>query len=78
MGVVPQGKKGIIKVYSINENGLKQIQKILLGFDINTKLSYGYGAKRNVYAILIKDLNKFDKEIGFNLKRKQNRLISLI
>ena len=75
--VVPQGNKGIIKLYSINSNGLKQLQKMLLKFNIENRLDHGYGAKRNVYAVLIKDLNKFDEEIGFNLKRKENKLKSL-
>ncbi len=75
--VVPQGRKGIIKLYSINSNGLKQIQKMLLEFNIENKLGSGYGAKRNVYAVLIKDLNKFNKEIGFNLARKQSKLNKL-
>ena len=72
--IVPQGKKGIIKLYSINKEGLQQIQKMLLEFDIDSQLGSGYGAKRNVYALLIKDLDKFDKEVGFNLKRKQDKL----
>ena len=75
--VVPEGKKGIIKLYSINKEGLQQIQKMLLEFDVDSKLDSGYGAKRNVYALLIKDLNKFNKEIGFNLKRKQSKLKQL-
>ena len=50
---------------------------MLLKFNIENRLDHGYGAKRNVYAVLIKDLNKFDEEIGFNLKRKENKLKSL-
>lgn len=75
--IVPQGKKGIIKLYSINKYGLKQVQKILLEFNINSELNSGYGAKRNVYALLIKDLKKFYNEIGFNLERKQKKLDKL-
>lgn len=75
--VVPEGNKGVIKLYSINKNGLKQIQRILLEFDIKSKLDSGYGAKRNVYALLIKGLDSFYKEIGFNLARKQSKLNKL-
>ena len=76
-GIFPKGDKGIIKLYSINKNGLKQVQGMLSEFKINSKLSSGYGAKRNVYAIIINDLSKFDKEVGFNLNRKQSKLNSL-
>jgi len=76
--VCKEGKKGVIKLYSINLDGLNQIQKMLLQFDIQTKLSPGYGLKRNVYALLIRDLKLFKKKIGFNLKRKQERLNELI
>lgn len=72
--VTKEGKRGIIKLYSINLEGLKQIQRILLEFNIQTKINSGYGCKRNVYAVLIKDLNLFYKEIGFNLNRKQEKL----
>jgi len=75
--VINEHGKGIIKLYSINRRGLKQVRRLLLEFDIKSQLSYGYGAKRNVYALLIKELDSFYKEIGFNLKRKQNKLTSL-
>ena len=38
----------------------------------------GYGLKRNVYALIIKDLKLFKDKIGFNLKRKQERLNEFI
>ncbi|MFH0868183.1 MAG: LAGLIDADG family homing endonuclease [Candidatus Woesearchaeota archaeon] len=76
--VYKQGNKGITKLYSINLKGLKQIQKMLLEFGITGKIYSGYGLKRNVYAFLIDDLKLFHKEIGFNLKRKQEKLESLI
>ena len=75
--VVPEGKKGIIKLYSINKEGLQQIQKMLLEFNIDSQLGSGYGAKRNVYALLIKALDRFHKKIGFNLARKQSKLNKL-
>ncbi len=67
-----------IALYSINKNGLLQIQEILKEFGVQTKINPGYGAKRNVYAIIIKDFKKFKKEIGFSLKRKQEKLNRLI
>ncbi|MBI2101672.1 hypothetical protein HYT53_03590 [Candidatus Woesearchaeota archaeon] len=75
--VVPEGRKGVIKLYSINKEVLQQIQKMLSDFDVDSQLGSGYGAKRNVYALLIKDLAKFRKKIGFNLARKQSKLNKL-
>ena len=75
--VFKQGNKGVIKLYSINLEGLKQIQTMLLGFNIKIKIYFGYGAKRNVYALLPTDLKLFYTEIGFNLKRKQDKLREL-
>ena len=69
--------KGVIKLYSINLEGLKQIQRMLMGFNIMSNLSSGYGLKRNVYALLIKDLKVFYDQLGFNLKRKQEKLREL-
>lgn len=71
--IITKGK-GIIKLYSINCKGLIQVQKMLLEYGIKSKISSGYGLKRNVYAILIKDLSDFYRELGFNLKRKQDKL----
>ena len=68
----------ILRLYSINLEGLKQIQNMLLEFDIKVKEQAGYGLKRNVYALVIKDLELFYKEIGFNLERKQKKLRELI
>ena len=72
--ITNEGKKGVVKLYSINVDGLKQIQNMVLEFNIDSRIMSGYGAKRNVYALIIKDLNKFDKEIGFNLTRKLSKL----
>ena len=73
-----QQNNGILKLYSINLEGLKQIQKMLMEFNISGKIYSGYGLKRNVYAISIDDLKLFHKEIGFNLKRKKEKLDSFI
>ena len=51
---------------------------MLMEFNISGKIYSGYGLKRNVYAISIDDLKLFHKEIGFNLKRKKEKLESLI
>ncbi|MBR9691300.1 hypothetical protein GOV06_00790 [Candidatus Woesearchaeota archaeon] len=68
-------KKPIIRLYSINLKGLKQIQNILeLDFRIKSKMIPGFGFKRNVYGLVITDLIPFNEQIGFNLRRKQNKL----
>jgi intein/homing endonuclease len=76
--VFKQHNKGIIRIYSINLNGLKQIQKMLMEFKILSKISPGYGLKRNVYGLVIYDIKLFGDQIGFNLKRKQEKLESFI
>ncbi|MEK6942509.1 MAG: LAGLIDADG family homing endonuclease [Nanoarchaeota archaeon] len=75
--VIIKSKNSEVRLYSINLDGLTQIQKILLDFGINTKITPGYGLKRNVYAVIIKDLMAFRKKIGFNLRRKQDKLDTL-
>ena len=72
--VVPQGKKAEIRLYSVNLKGLKQIQKILLEFGIENRLREGYGSRRNVYGVIVKNLKLFHKEIGFYCIRKQQKL----
>ena len=66
--------KPILRLYSINLNGLKQIQKMLIEFNLQSKITPGYGLKRNVHGLIIKDIKKFYNQLGFNLKRKQDRL----
>lgn len=75
--VFRQGNKGRIHIFSINLIGLKQIQSLLLGFGIQSTIIPGCGCKRNVYAIVIRDLKTFQRKIGFNLKRKQDELSSI-
>ena len=72
------GNRGIIKLYSINLKGLKQIQRMLTRFNVTSYISSGYGASRNVYAVIIKDLKSFYNKIGFNLRRKQEKLEACI
>jgi len=76
--IYKEGNKGVIKLYSINLEGLNQIQKMLVEFNIQGKIYSGYGLKRNVYALLVRDLNSFFNQIGFNLRRKQEKLKKLI
>ena len=76
--VVKCKKSGVIRLYSINLNGLNQIKDLLSEFGIGGKISSGYGLKRNVFAIVIKDLDNFNKKVGFNLQRKQEKLNQLI
>jgi len=73
-----QHNNGIIRLYSINLEGLKQIQKMLMEFNIRSKIHSGFGLKRNVYGLLIYDIRLFCIQIGFNLKRKQRKLIQFI
>lgn len=68
------GKSGVIKAYSINLVGLTQISELLNGFGIGRKLYSGYGAKRNVFGIVISDLKKFSQLIGFSCARKTTKL----
>lgn len=69
----------ILRLYSINLDGLKQIQDMLLKeFNIESKITPGYGLKRNVYGLIVKDLKLFKEKVGFNLTRKQERLLQLI
>jgi len=72
--VIPYGKNKLIRLYSINLEGLKQIQKILSNFKMQSKLVSGFGLKRNVYALTIKDIKLFHKQVGFNLERKQEKI----
>ena len=71
--VIPYGKSALVRLYSINQNGLLQIQEMLSKAKINSKIVSGFGHSRNVYALTIRDLTAFCK-IGFNLSRKQKRL----
>ena len=72
--VVKEGKRSVIRLYSINENGLKTIQTMLEDFGIKSKLVPGYGCRRNVYAVVIKDSLSFKSKIGFYLARKHDKI----
>ncbi|MFH1631136.1 MAG: LAGLIDADG family homing endonuclease [Candidatus Aenigmatarchaeota archaeon] len=76
--VIPNERK--IKIYSKNRQGLTQIRKMLSGLGIQSNMKYGFGADRNIYALIISDdgLQKFHKIIGFGLYRKQQKLKQLI
>ncbi|MBW2976991.1 LAGLIDADG family homing endonuclease [Candidatus Woesearchaeota archaeon] len=63
-----------IYLYSINKNGLNQIKNMLNEFEIDSRIKPGFGQRKNVYALIINDLKSFHAKIGFNLKRKQERL----
>ena len=76
--VVPEGKHGIIRLYSINLKGLEQIQKILEKFKIKSKITAGFGFKRNVYALVVRDIKQFHKTIRFYCTRKQRRLVEFV
>ena len=72
--VIPQKKNPFVRLYSINHNGLLQIQEMLKLFQIESRIIPGFGMKRNVFALTIKEIKSFKEEIGFNLKRKQEKL----
>lgn len=67
-----------IYLYSINNEGLLQIKDMLTEFKIDSKIKSGFGQRKNVYALIVNNLKLFHKEIGFNLKRKQDKLEGLI
>ncbi len=72
--VVHEGRGKIVRLYSINEQGLRSIMTLLLEFGINGKMVPGYGCKRNVWGLVIRNALLFRTEIGFNLERKQRKL----
>lgn len=67
-----------IRLYSINLVGLRQVKILIEKLGLNSTIKGGYGSKRNVYAIVIKDLNLFSKVIGFNSLRKKQKLKKII
>jgi intein/homing endonuclease len=73
--VIPGNNFIEVRLYSINLKGLKQIQRLLDEFSINSKIRSGYGCKRNVYGlVIVKDVKRFNSELGFGLVRKQEKL----
>ena len=66
--------KYTISLYSTNKRGLSQIKEILEEFGIKSRFEEGFGAKRNVYALSIKDFKLFNDMIGFGLVRKKQKL----
>jgi intein-encoded DNA endonuclease-like protein len=70
-----------VRLYSINRKGLKEMSKLLVEFGIRTKLKAGYGERRNVFALVIKDresMERFANSINFNLKRKRIKLSNIL
>lgn len=70
----------IIRIYSINKTGLEQLKKLIEEFNINCRITGGFGLKRNVFAIIIskkENVIHFRDSIGFSLKRKQEKLLKL-
>ena len=72
--VIPKGRKAIVRLYSINISGLKQVQELLSSFKINSKIVSGFGSKRNVFAITIKNIEQFQQKINFYCLRKKEKL----
>ncbi|HLD73005.1 MAG TPA: LAGLIDADG family homing endonuclease [Candidatus Nanoarchaeia archaeon] len=72
--VVRDGNSIKVRLYSINYNGLCQIQQILSQFGLECIIKAGYGCKRNVFGLIPKNTNLFAQNIGFNLRRKQSSL----
>jgi len=70
-----------IRLYSTNKNGLQEMKNLLNEFNIKSKLRSGYGKKRNVFALVIKDIESiknFANNIGFDLERKQTKLSNIL
>lgn len=67
-----------IRLYSINKKGIEQIQSMLLNFGIESKIRDGYGERRNVFGLIVLNKLKFKNKIGFNLKRKQEKLEAIL
>ncbi len=70
-----------VRIYSINKHGLIDLMEMFNNFGIETKINNGYGLKRNVYALVIKEkknLLLFDKLIGFCSNGKKYKLKELI
>ena len=63
-----------IRLYSINKKGLFQVKRILNDFSIKSRIQSGYGCKRNVFALVVRDKKLFFGKIGFGLERKQQKL----
>ena len=63
-----------LALYSINKSELEQIKVMLEEFKLNSKIVSGFGCKRNVYGLMIRDFRLFSDKIGFNLRRKQDKL----
>ena len=62
-----------IRLYSINEQGIVQIKTLLEEFHIFSCIRKGYGKKRNVFGLVIKDIKSiknFHEKIGFNINKK--------
>jgi len=76
--VIPQGKNTEVRLYSINSDGLKQIQELLMQFNLNGKITSGYGSKRNVYALILKNVRLFASKVNFNSIRKKTKLNNLL
>lgn len=73
--------KNEIRIYSINKCGLQEISELLKNFKIKTTIKNGFGEKRNVFAIIIKDIESlllFKKLIGFYSLKKNQKLNELI
>ncbi|MBU0532883.1 hypothetical protein KKB44_05320 [Candidatus Micrarchaeota archaeon] len=70
-----------VRLYSINKEGLKGVARLLKEFGIRSVLRPGFGARRNVYALIIskeKNIQLFSEMIGFYLKRKNKKLKELL
>ncbi len=64
-------KRAEVRFYSINHEGISQIQILLKEFNIESRIKEGYGSKRNVYGLIVLNTELFREKVGFNLKRKQ-------
>ena len=54
--------------------GLKKVQIMLNNVEIYSKIVAGFGCKRNVYELVVKDVTLFYTKINFYCIRKQEKL----
>jgi len=74
-------KEKEIRIYSINRDGLQDISELLENFKIKIIIENGFGERRNIFAIIIKEkesLLLFKKLISFRSLKKNQKLNELI
>lgn len=73
-----KAKSRSVRLDSINENGLRQIQKSLSRLSIESSVKYRKGILFRLSICGLDDLKKFHRSIGFLHEKKNQRLIEAI